>query len=123
MWNSPESPSKMRTEKSLSQPGSPLPARELSRFSCVQLFASQRTIAHQARLSLGFSRQEYWSGFLTQVSKPHLLCLLHWQVGSLPLAPPGKPQKEDVNIITKYNNAAYVIFLYNNNINYSFNTY
>ena len=22
----------------------------------------------------------------------HLLCLLHWQVGSLPLAPPEKPQ-------------------------------
>ena len=24
-------------------------------------------------------------------SNPHLLCLLHWQVGSLPLAPSGKP--------------------------------
>ena len=29
--------------------------------------------------------------FLTQGSNPHLLCLLHWQVGSLPLAAPGKP--------------------------------
>ena len=29
--------------------------------------------------------------FLTQGSNPHLLCLLHWQVVSLPLAPPGKP--------------------------------
>ena len=28
--------------------------------------------------------------FLTQGLNPHLLCLLHWQVGSLPLAPPGK---------------------------------
>ena len=28
--------------------------------------------------------------FPTQGSNPHLLCLLHWQVGSLPLAPPGK---------------------------------
>ena len=27
-----------------------------------------------------------------QVSNPHLLHLLHCQVGSLPLAPPGKPQ-------------------------------
>ena len=26
----------------------------------------------------------------TQVSNQHLLCLLHWQAGSLPLAPPGK---------------------------------
>ena len=29
--------------------------------------------------------------FLTQGSNPHLLHLLHWQVDSLPLAPPGKP--------------------------------
>ena len=29
--------------------------------------------------------------FLTQQLNPHLLCLLHWQVGSLPLAAPGKP--------------------------------
>ena len=28
--------------------------------------------------------------FLTQGSNPHLFCLLHWQAGSLPLAPPGK---------------------------------
>ena len=28
--------------------------------------------------------------FMTQGLNPHLLCLLHWQVGSLPLAPPGK---------------------------------
>ena len=31
--------------------------------------------------------------FTTQGSNPHLLCLLHWQRGSLPLAPPGKPSK------------------------------
>ena len=29
--------------------------------------------------------------FLTQGSNPCLLCLLHWQAGPLPLAPPGKP--------------------------------
>ena len=29
--------------------------------------------------------------FPTQGSNPCLFCLLHWQVGSLPLAPPGKP--------------------------------
>ena len=29
--------------------------------------------------------------FLTQKLNPHLLHLLHWQAGSLPLAPPGKP--------------------------------
>ena len=30
--------------------------------SCVQLFATLWTVAHQAPLSMGFSRQEYWSG-------------------------------------------------------------
>ena len=34
----------------------------LSRFSLVQLFETPRTIARQAPLSMGFSRQEYWSG-------------------------------------------------------------
>ena len=29
--------------------------------------------------------------FPTQGLNPYLSCLLHWQVGSLPLAPPGKP--------------------------------
>ena len=35
----------------------------LSRFSCVRLSATPETAAHQAPLSLGFSRQEHWSGF------------------------------------------------------------
>ena len=30
--------------------------------SCVQLFVTTRTVAYQALLSIGFSRQEYWSG-------------------------------------------------------------
>ena len=34
----------------------------LSRFSHVRLCATLQTAAHQAPLSLGFSRQEYWSG-------------------------------------------------------------
>ena len=34
----------------------------LSRFSHVQLFATLWTVAFQAPLSTGFSRQEYWSG-------------------------------------------------------------
>ena len=33
----------------------------LSRFSCVQLCATLQTAAHQAPMSLGFSRQDYWS--------------------------------------------------------------
>ena len=34
----------------------------LSRFSCVQLCVTPETAAHQASPSLGFSRQEHWSG-------------------------------------------------------------
>ena len=30
--------------------------------SCVRLFVTLWTIAYQAPLSMGFSRQEYWSG-------------------------------------------------------------
>ena len=72
----------------------------LSHFNCVQPFASPWTADCQAPLSMGFSRQEYWSGlpcpplqgiFPTQGWNPHLLCLLHRQAGSLPLGPPGKP--------------------------------
>ena len=31
-------------------------------FNCVRLFATLWTVVHQAPLSMGFSRQEYWSG-------------------------------------------------------------
>ena len=34
----------------------------LSHFSHVQLLAAPWTVAHQAPLSMGFFRQEYWSG-------------------------------------------------------------
>ena len=38
------------------------PSSVLSHFSHVQLFATLWTLALQAPLSTGFSRQEYWSG-------------------------------------------------------------
>ena len=34
----------------------------LCMLTCVQLFATPWTVAHQAPLSMEFSRQEYWSG-------------------------------------------------------------
>ena len=34
-----------------------------SNFSYIQLFATPWTVAHQAPLSMGFSRQEYWSEY------------------------------------------------------------
>ena len=38
-------------------------AHSLSHFSHVQLFVIPQTVAQQASLSMGFPRQEYWSGF------------------------------------------------------------
>ena len=58
-------------------------------------------LARQAPLSLGLPRQESWSGLLcsppTDLPNPGikpvscLLRLQHWQIGSSPLASPGKP--------------------------------
>ena len=60
-----------------------------SLFSCVRLFGTPWTVAHQAPLTMRFSRQEYWSGLLFPPSgncphpgiKPCLSCLLLWQTG------------------------------------------
>ena len=53
---------------------------DLSHFSCIWVFVTPWTVAHQAPLSMGFSRQECWSGlpclqgiFLSQRSHLHLL--------------------------------------------------
>ena len=39
-------------------------AVDVQSLSCVQLFVTPRTVAHQAPLSMGFSGQEYWGGLL-----------------------------------------------------------
>ena len=57
-------------------------------------FCDPRTRARQAPLSMGFPRQEHWSGLPfpssgdlpIQGSNLHLLHLLHWQADSLPLS-------------------------------------
>ena len=68
----------------------------LSHFSCVRLFVSRWTVAHQAPLSMRLSRQEHWSG----LPCPPAGDLPDWgmelgsfasQVDSLPSEPPGKP--------------------------------
>ena len=68
----------------------------LNHFSCVPLFM---TPVHQAPLSMGFSRQEHeWVAMaFSQPRKSYqpryrtcISCLQHWQVGSLPLVPPGR---------------------------------
>ena len=67
--------------------------------SRVRLFATPWTVAHQAPLSMGFSRQEYWSGLPfpspgdlpdpgIEPGSPIL------QADALTSEPPGKPMKE-----------------------------
>ena len=60
-----------------------------------------------APLSTGFFRQEYWSGLPSPPPgehpnpgiKPTSLCLLHWQVGSLP-SEPNPPNSDGLRIQT-----------------------
>ena len=67
--------------------------------SRVQLFTIPWTVAHQAPLSMGFSRPEYWSelpclspGDLPDTGvEPTSACPLHWQADSLPLNHLGRP--------------------------------
>ena len=60
--------------------------------SPVWLFSIPWTAAHQAPLSVDISQARIleWVSvsFPTQGSNP---CFLHWQAGSSPIAPPGKP--------------------------------
>ena len=67
--------------------------------SRVRFFVTPWTVARQAPLSMGFSRQEYWSGLPCPPpgglpnpgSKPRSPAL---QVDSLPSEPPGKPLRQ-----------------------------
>ena len=72
----------------------------LSCFSCVLLFVTLWTVAHQVPLFMGFSKQEYWSRlgchaplqgiFLTQGLNLCLLRLLHCRQ-FFTTEPPGRP--------------------------------
>ena len=88
--------------------------------SRVQLFATPWTVAYQASPSVGFSRQEYWSGLLFPSPgdlpnpgiKPRLPAL---QADALPSEPPGNPLKavnKKINTVSSYgwSNSAHVIF-------------
>ena len=92
----------------------------LSRFSGIWHFATLWTVACWAPVSMGFSRQEYWSGlpcpppedfpsprikprcpalqlnsssFELPRNRPSRYWTLHWQVGSWPLGRLGSPSK------------------------------
>ena len=75
-------------------------ARRLGCFWHVRLLVTPQTVARQAPLSMGFSRQEYRSGLPCPPpgdlpdpgTEPRFLTSPAWQVGSLPLVPPGSPR-------------------------------
>ena len=71
--------------------------------SCLTLCHPMDYITHQALLSMGFSRHEYWSGLpfhrptnLPKEDETHSLrSACTWEVGSLTLVPSGKPTCAD----------------------------
>ena len=70
----------------------------LSSLSCVWLFATLWTVAYQVPLSMGFSRQKFWSGLPCpppgNLPNPGIKAeSLALQAESLPLAPSGKSLK------------------------------
>ena len=83
---------------SLSHPPYPIPVRvKVKSLSPVGLFATLWTVAHQVPPSMGFSRQEYWSGLpfpspgnLPELRSPAL------QANSLPSEPPGNSKESEV---------------------------
>ena len=73
-------------------------AKLLSR---VRLSVTPKTVAHQAPLSMGFSRREYWSGLPCPPpgdlpDSGIKLASLVSPAGSLPLAPAGKPKPNNI---------------------------
>ena len=87
--------------------------------SHLQLFVTPWTIIHQAPLSMEFSRKEYWSGLLSPTpgnlpnpgSNLHLLCLLHWQVDSLPLSHLGSSQQPCLNPTANITNSEFSLYI------------
>ena len=77
----------------------------LSLFNHVQLFATPWTVTHHTPLSMGFSRQEYWSRLPRPLSgnlpnteiKPRSPAM---QADSLLPEPPGKPKKTGVGSLS-----------------------
>ena len=76
-------------------------------FSCVHLFATLWAVTLRAPLSMGFSRQENWSGLLCPppgdlpnpgIKPLSLMSPLHRQVSPLPSAPPEK----SINVVTQF---------------------
>ena len=99
----------------------PIPKRQCQRMfklthncSCVQLFEIPWTATCQAPLSVGFPRQEYWSGLPFPSPSDFLNTVLEsgspiFQVDSLPTEPPGKPDSSIIDscrVLSQWNSGA-----------------
>ena len=78
----------------------------LSHFSCVRFFPTLRSVARQAPLSMGFSRQEYWSGLTFpppgDLPSPGIEPVSPALAGRFFITePPGKPNKQ-TTVLLKY---------------------
>ena len=86
--------------------------KKVKSLSRVRLFATPWTVAYQASLSMGFSRQGCWSGLLFPSAgdlpdpgiEPGFPAL---QAGALPSEPPGKIQMQDNCYYYYYWNASF----------------
>ena len=89
-------------------PPNSLKERKVKLLSHVRLFATPWTVAYQAPSSVGFFRQDYWSGLSfpspgdlpNSGIKPRSPTL---QAGTLPSEVPGKPQSKEITKITASN--------------------
>ena len=95
-------------------------ARVLSCFSRVWFFAALWTIVHKTPLSMGILQEKILEWVVVPSSRgsswprdPNhcLLSLWYWQAGSLPLAPPGKPESTIAlfNMVRTTKQVTYVI--------------
>ena len=79
--------------------------KKVKSFSCVWVFVTPWTVAYETSPSIGFSRQEYWSGLALPSSedlpdpgiKPGSPAL---QAVALPSEPPGKPKNTGVGSLS-----------------------
>ena len=71
--------------------------------SPVRLLATPWTAVHQAPLSMGFSRQEYWSG----VPLPSLIYLLYWNLNLWNLF---KSFKISICLLLSFENSLYKLY-------------
>ena len=92
----------LQKQKILRRGGKSTQKVKVKSLSCVRLFVTWWTVAYQAPLSMGFSRQEYWSGLPFPSPgdlpnpgiKPRSPAL---QADALTSEPPGKPKSTPNN--------------------------